>query len=111
MKICTKCNKEKPIEEMSKRGTDTCKKCDWKQQRAYRYKISIEELERLLNVDECEICGDIMFGIHKHIDHDHETNTVRGVLCRGCNQGLGNYKDNINRLYSAIKYLRKHGKT
>lgn len=40
-----------------------------------------------------------------HVDHNHETNKVRGVLCVKCNTGLGLFLDNILVLENAIKYL------
>jgi hypothetical protein len=40
------------------------------------------------------------------IDHDHETNHVRGFLCRSCNLLLGASKDNEHNLLSAIEYLK-----
>lgn len=40
-----------------------------------------------------------------HIDHNHTTNKVRGLLCPHCNYLLGNCKDSINILKSAIDYL------
>lgn len=43
-----------------------------------------------------------------HIDHNHDTNTVRGVLCRSCNHLLGCAKDSTDILYKAIRYLKKH---
>lgn len=39
------------------------------------------------------------------VDHDHITGLVRGMLCRSCNTGLGAFKDNIESLLSAVKYL------
>lgn len=39
--------------------------------------------------------------------YDHFTNKVRGLLCLQCNQGLGQFKDNLDSLKSAIKYLEK----
>lgn len=40
------------------------------------------------------------------VDHDHETGTVRGILCLNCNTGLGKFKDNCEFLASAILYLK-----
>lgn len=40
-----------------------------------------------------------------HIDHDHETGQVRGILCFQCNSGLGKFKDSKESLLRAIEYL------
>lgn len=40
-----------------------------------------------------------------YVDHCHETNIVRGLLCNKCNQGIGYFKDSINNLKNAIAYL------
>lgn len=52
----------------------------------------------------CAICNQDIDDV-AHLDHDHNTNKVRGMLCRGCNHGLGNFKDSIESLQSAIVYL------
>lgn len=44
-------------------------------------------------------------GRRLHIDHDHESGLVRGLLCRGCNHGLGNFLDSPTLLTRAIAYL------
>ena len=40
-----------------------------------------------------------------HTDHCHETGIVRGLLCHGCNVGIGNFLHDIELMKKAIKYL------
>ena len=59
---------------------------------------------------QCAICGNIPTtrrGLH--IDHDHETGKVRGLLCHGCNTAIGSLGDDIELLRKAIMYLEKFG--
>jgi len=74
-----------------------------------RYDITIKDYETMLSKqsNSCAICGisqsecDYLF----HVDHDHKTGKVRGLLCRQCNYGLGCFKDTISNFINAIKYL------
>jgi hypothetical protein len=60
----------------------------------------------------CMICGEkpiSNFGktVRLHVDHDHETGMVRGLLCGSCNVAIGHFKNSVENLKSAIIYLEK----
>lgn len=64
----------------------------------------------LASTNQCPICKlnfDSLDLKQIHVDHDHLTGALRDILCSSCNQGLGNFKDNIELLEAAIEYLRK----
>jgi hypothetical protein len=57
----------------------------------------------------CAICGRQDASQAKrrlHVDHDHATGAIRGLLCHGCNVGLGSFRDDPARLERAAEYLR-----
>lgn len=54
-----------------------------------------------------ELCASCKDEPATEIDHDHSTGKVRGILCRGCNLGLGQFKDDAKRLLLAVEYLTK----
>ena len=71
-----------------------------------RYGITTAERERKKLDQEslCAICGQ-----HKklNVDHNHQTGRVRGLLCIGCNGGLGFFSEDIRILVNAIEYLKR----
>ena len=43
-----------------------------------------------------------------HVDHDHSTGQIRGIVCANCNMALGMAQDDVERLRGLIEYLQKH---
>jgi Recombination endonuclease VII len=63
----------------------------------------------LIQNNNCEICElKLVPGRQTHIDHNHLTGNVRGLLCNHCNYLIGNAKEDINILYKAISYLERY---
>ena len=83
----------------------------WKNQvLMYTYGISYADwLLMWENQDsKCAICGELFVSpSDAHVDHDHETGQIRGLLCKKCNLGLGWFNDNIESLEKAVKFLNK----
>lgn len=88
----------------------------------HRQEVNAKRLSRASEVQEsvadmrkrqrsrCAICGTPEDRTPKkrlHVDHDHETSRVRGLLCSQCNTGLGQFKDDPQRLLAAIEYLKR----
>jgi hypothetical protein len=77
-----------------------------------KYGITPEQYdEMLLNQDgKCAICAtDNPGGANNtfHIDHDHETGRVRGLLCHKCNRSIGFLGDNAVGVARALAYLQR----
>lgn len=66
------------------------------------YGISVDEYNELL-AQKCAICG----GTATVLDHDHETNKIRGALCDYCNKMLGFARDDPAYLVRAAEYLQR----
>jgi hypothetical protein len=95
------------IKDAKRRYRDSGKERDTNLRK--RYGISAAEYDAMLVRQNncCAICGSATPGGKGtfHVDHCHNTGAVRGLLCNGCNVGLGAFKDNKEALTRAIKYL------
>ena len=46
--------------------------------------------------------------ISLHVDHDHSTGKVRGILCFRCNNALADFQEDVRLLAKAADYLDRH---
>lgn len=138
-KECKRCKKELPIHAFGRASATKdglkcyCKKCrsmtaqkryagNRKPNRElglkYRYGLTLEQYDLIWEAQEgvCVICGKpeitertpgVVFSLC--VDHDHKTGRIRGLLCRRCNAGLGNFKDSADNLTRAAAYLGRVG--
>lgn len=87
---------------------------EWR--RRTKYGLTQEQVEELELRGVCDNCGRTAdevgtagkSGERLHIDHDHETGEVRGILCKKCNSALGFMDDDIDRLTGLVFYLLAH---
>ncbi len=78
------------------------------------YGISSEEYNTLLikQNGKCAICSQESDAKGKnaglHVDHDHKTERVRGLLCYRCNIAIGFLDEDSDRIYKIMDYLNFH---
>lgn len=110
-KVYRKENREK-IQKMQKlwrqKNPDKCRKY-YRNNGLRLYGITTQEYDALLKVQngKCAICErpHTEFERRLHVDHDHLTKQVRGLLCVKCNQGIGYFDDSFELLERAKQYL------
>lgn len=90
--------------------------------KARRFKLTLDQYHQMFidQNDKCAICNRPETRIFTNrytkemqiaklcLDHCHETNKLRQLLCHDCNTMIGKAKDDIQILQSAIEYLKKH---
>ena len=69
-----------------------------------RYGIGQADVDAML-AEQGGLCAACKTDEPNHVDHDHKTGRVRGMLCFLCNQALGNTRDDVKRLQGLIDYL------
>jgi hypothetical protein len=134
-KTCKECLHDKPITEFYKFGAKTktgfqystyCKSCQTIRARRYsenpdvrhrirerallrNYGLTYVEYQALLELQDnrCAICEN-EFSDTPHVDHDHTSGKVRGLLCDHCNRMLGYARDNVSTLMNAIRYIEEN---
>ena len=74
--------------------------------RMRKFGVSREDFAAMLASQEgrCAICL-VTIDDSAHVDHDHRTERVRGLLCGPCNRGIGHFRDDPETLRMAADYL------
>ncbi len=77
-----------------------------------RYGMTPEQYEEMLagQGGVCAICKTFRAWRNRnvlHIDHDHTTGRVRGLLCHWCNVAIGSLNESPDTLRAAIAYLEQ----
>jgi hypothetical protein len=103
MKYCWPCRKKRIAEWNSENRHRT---------RAYvrscKYGISLEEAFERGRLTNCEICGSDNGGRALHLDHNHKTGAVRGMICQPCNTFVGFVERRGHVLNDLFGYLEKY---
>lgn len=134
---CKYCHVDKPIAEFSKASRNSsgvqsyCKSCAKTYHKKYKqlnpekstdahYKrsfgMTLDDVRALLHTqnNQCALCNVELsvlqgrgFSTNAHVDHDHITGKVRGILCGNCNTALGKLGDSIESIERVLSYLKK----
>jgi hypothetical protein len=116
LKRCADCEQVKPLEQFDVHERQAggyncyCKPCRSKRNREWRflreYGLTPDAHRALLDSQGglCAICQERPA---EHVDHDHMTGAVRGVLCFPCNAALGQLQDRVDLMRTAIDYLER----
>jgi len=75
------------------------------------YGITVDDYNRMFEEQNgvCWICrkAETTNGGTLHVDHNSKSGKVRGLLCGRCNRAIGLFKDSIELLGCATKYLQE----
>lgn len=107
-KPCCRCGKIRDAIDGNHSGY--CKDCLrwWRIEREFG--LTQDQWETLLHQQDgvCVICDCPSAESHQgmlHVDHDHDTGRIRGLLCHNCNQSLGRWNHDPALLRRAADYL------
>ena len=76
-----------------------------------KFQLTSEQYDAMLpeQGDACAVCGrEPKAGKSFHVDHNHETGALRGLVCFSCNSALGNLHEDEARISALLTYLITH---
>ena len=95
----------------AKAGIITPVRSQRERQLRHRYGLTLESYRILYDLQgwACACCGTQDFSQNLYVDHDHETNQVRALVCAACNTTIGFLETTPQRLKQAEEYLAYYG--
>lgn len=114
-KFCRTCRRVKPRSEFGLRRSSAgdgrmsaCKECRKVQSRAghlkRQYDLTEQEVQAMREA-QGGVCAICRTAAAVHVDHDHQSGKVRGMLCFNCNAALGHLRDDPILFRRAVRYL------
>lgn len=117
-RFCTDCEYYLPLEKFRITGEKISSACGKCKDLRELYRINRRDFDKLM-VDQqgaCAICREPKDSSELHVDHDHACcpgrkccgDCIRGLLCQGCNVGIGHLGESVERMRRAALYLGRH---
>ncbi|MCU1568873.1 MAG: hypothetical protein JWQ56_3810 [Pseudarthrobacter sp.] len=123
-KHCKECDRWESLAEFTIDASSVdglyviCKSCTAARGVVNRFNLQPGQYVQMLEQQggACSICRTVPGSRRLSVDHDHSCcppgkscgKCVRGLLCDNCNNGIGNFRDDIALMEAAIAYLRTH---
>lgn len=106
---CCKSCKSGYNAELNKRNPELYKERHKYYQVKYKYGLSKEEYNLLLKKYSNKCANkNCSSRLRLYVDHCHDSNRIRGILCSKCNFALGHVDDKIEMLEGLIEYLNSN---
>lgn len=89
--------------------TDELKLRDKERHLQKKYGMSLADYEEMYVKQKgtCPLC--LRFRDKLFVDHDHQTDEVRELLCNECNFAIGLTYENVETMKRMIDYVERHG--
>lgn len=116
---CVECERDWPL-QFTVPSLDRCVNCArdwWRAQKTERtghrwskYGLTPTDVLEMLSEQSsrCAICSKAITAEKCHVDHDHSTGAIRGLLCKRCNCSIGHFDEDPVILRMAATYIERH---
>ena len=112
MQRCSVCDSSKSANDFPI-GQKACFECQRHKRFVSTYRVSNEHISTVIRGQNgcCAVCKiqlDTKNTKMVHVDHHHDSGTLRGVLCMQCNTSLGLIRENPRTSFAQAEYVCMH---